>query len=612
MGIPTRRTVVREPVGVVAAITPWNVPNQINLAKVGPALAAGCTVVLKPAPDTPWVACELGRFVAEHTDIPAGRLQRRDAALQRGRRRPVLRPADRHGVVHRLDQHRSGDHGCRRAHAEEGVPRARRQVRRDRARRRRRRRLGRGDGVRRLHPRRPGLRPDHAPRRTPGEVRRSGRGRRRDDGVHRRRRPGRPQRDLRAGHQPAAARPGRELPRASPRRRAAGSSPAAGSSTSRGSGSSPRSSPASTTRRDWPRRRSSARCWSSSRTTVTTTPYASPTTASTASPARSTPPTSSAPRASPDGSAPGRSRSTAACGSAPTRRSAATSSPGSAARWAWPGSRSIWKPRRWRSPREPSIRMTRFKDKVVVVTGAAQGIGEAYARALAAEGAAVVVADLNEESGAKVVAINAESIGGRRPGDLRAVRRLVGGVRGGVGRPHRRGAGRHRPPGQQRSHLRGDGVQPVDLRRLGLLQEVHVGEPRRRAGDDAGGLPGDRQARRRRDRQPELDGGLPLLRLLRPGQGRHQQPDPAARPRARRPGASGSTRSRPGRSTPRRPAPRPAARPTTSSATRSRSSGWARRPTWSAPACSCSPTTRRGSPARSWRSTAARRSGSRA
>ena len=54
MGIPSRRTVHREPVGVVAAITPWNVPTQINLAKVGPALAAGCTVVLKPAPDTPW------------------------------------------------------------------------------------------------------------------------------------------------------------------------------------------------------------------------------------------------------------------------------------------------------------------------------------------------------------------------------------------------------------------------------------------------------------------------------------------------------------------------------------------------------------------------------
>ncbi|GAB2860678.1 aldehyde dehydrogenase [Nocardioides pacificus] len=72
MGIRSRRTVRREAVGVVAAISPWNVPTQINLAKVGPALAAGCTVVLKPAPDTPWVAAELGRLVAEHTDIPAG------------------------------------------------------------------------------------------------------------------------------------------------------------------------------------------------------------------------------------------------------------------------------------------------------------------------------------------------------------------------------------------------------------------------------------------------------------------------------------------------------------------------------------------------------------
>jgi aldehyde dehydrogenase (NAD+) len=72
MGIPTRRTVLREPAGVVAAITPWNFPNQINLAKLGPALAAGCTVVLKPAPDTPWTAAELGRLIATETDIPAG------------------------------------------------------------------------------------------------------------------------------------------------------------------------------------------------------------------------------------------------------------------------------------------------------------------------------------------------------------------------------------------------------------------------------------------------------------------------------------------------------------------------------------------------------------
>ena len=71
MGIPTLRTVVREAVGVVAAITPWNFPHQINLAKIGPALAAGNTVVLKPAPDTPWCAAVLGEL-ATHTDLPPG------------------------------------------------------------------------------------------------------------------------------------------------------------------------------------------------------------------------------------------------------------------------------------------------------------------------------------------------------------------------------------------------------------------------------------------------------------------------------------------------------------------------------------------------------------
>lgn len=72
MGVPSRRWAIREAAGVVGAITPWNFPHQINLAKVGPALAAGCTVVLKPAPDTPWCAAALARFAAEETDIPAG------------------------------------------------------------------------------------------------------------------------------------------------------------------------------------------------------------------------------------------------------------------------------------------------------------------------------------------------------------------------------------------------------------------------------------------------------------------------------------------------------------------------------------------------------------
>ena len=72
LGIPSHRWVRREATGVVGAITPWNVPHQINLAKLGPALAAGNTVVLKPAPDTPWCATVLGRLIAEETDIPAG------------------------------------------------------------------------------------------------------------------------------------------------------------------------------------------------------------------------------------------------------------------------------------------------------------------------------------------------------------------------------------------------------------------------------------------------------------------------------------------------------------------------------------------------------------
>lgn len=72
MGQPQRRLVWKEAAGVVGAITPWNFPLYLNLCKLGPALAAGCTVVLKPAPDTPWSATNLGRLIAEKTDIPEG------------------------------------------------------------------------------------------------------------------------------------------------------------------------------------------------------------------------------------------------------------------------------------------------------------------------------------------------------------------------------------------------------------------------------------------------------------------------------------------------------------------------------------------------------------
>ena len=66
------RRIWQEPVGVVGAIVPWNFPIEVTLHKLGQALATGNTVVLKPAPDTPWNATFLGRVIAEQTDIPPG------------------------------------------------------------------------------------------------------------------------------------------------------------------------------------------------------------------------------------------------------------------------------------------------------------------------------------------------------------------------------------------------------------------------------------------------------------------------------------------------------------------------------------------------------------
>ncbi len=71
LGMTSKRIVCKEAAGVVAAITPWNFPVQIVLAKVIPALAAGCTVVLKPAPDTPWTASLMGR-IAHEAKLPPG------------------------------------------------------------------------------------------------------------------------------------------------------------------------------------------------------------------------------------------------------------------------------------------------------------------------------------------------------------------------------------------------------------------------------------------------------------------------------------------------------------------------------------------------------------
>ena len=76
--IPTFRTdarlmVMRQPVGVAAAITPWNFPAAMITRKLGPALAAGCTFVCKPAPQTPFSALALAEL-GQRAGLPAGAL----------------------------------------------------------------------------------------------------------------------------------------------------------------------------------------------------------------------------------------------------------------------------------------------------------------------------------------------------------------------------------------------------------------------------------------------------------------------------------------------------------------------------------------------------------
>src|SRR5690606_27454465 len=70
-GFDSDRTVTHEQLGVVGAITPWNVPLYVNIGKVIAALLAGCTVVLKPAPDTPLLGSIMGEF-AKDAGFPPG------------------------------------------------------------------------------------------------------------------------------------------------------------------------------------------------------------------------------------------------------------------------------------------------------------------------------------------------------------------------------------------------------------------------------------------------------------------------------------------------------------------------------------------------------------
>jgi aldehyde dehydrogenase (NAD+) len=71
-GVHSKRMVIKEPQGVIGAIIPWNFPFEVTAGKLGTIMATGNTVVVKPAPDTPWNATRLGRLIAERTHIPAG------------------------------------------------------------------------------------------------------------------------------------------------------------------------------------------------------------------------------------------------------------------------------------------------------------------------------------------------------------------------------------------------------------------------------------------------------------------------------------------------------------------------------------------------------------
>ena len=64
-------TILREPVGVVAAIVPWNMPQFLIVTKLVPALLAGCAVILKPAPESPLNALLLAELIAE-SGLPPG------------------------------------------------------------------------------------------------------------------------------------------------------------------------------------------------------------------------------------------------------------------------------------------------------------------------------------------------------------------------------------------------------------------------------------------------------------------------------------------------------------------------------------------------------------
>ena len=134
-----QRLSVPEPVGVVAAFTAWNFPAVLAARKLGAALAAGCTVVLKAAEETPRTAAEVVRALAD-AGLPPGAVNLVFGDPPRGLRAPDRRAAGARGHVHGLDRGRADRRRPRRRRPEALRARAGRARAGDRRAGRRRRR----------------------------------------------------------------------------------------------------------------------------------------------------------------------------------------------------------------------------------------------------------------------------------------------------------------------------------------------------------------------------------------------------------------------------------------------------------------------------------------
>ena len=145
----------REPVGVVGSIAPWNYPLMMAVWKVGPALAAGNTVILKPSEQTPLTSLRLMELAGDI--FPPGRPERHHGPRRAGRRRDRAAPEGQHGLADGRRRDGQGDrpHGGRVA--QEGAPRARRQGAGPDLRRRRHGPRDPGPQGRGLRQQRPGL-----------------------------------------------------------------------------------------------------------------------------------------------------------------------------------------------------------------------------------------------------------------------------------------------------------------------------------------------------------------------------------------------------------------------------------------------------------------------